>query len=596
MIELKKDSITIACCSPRVYTAQPDKNADEIIALYSEADRHGADFVLFPELSVTGYTCGDLFLNYDLLNDSYNALMRIVQATKNLNAALIVGFPNPQDGRVYDAAALIKGGRILKTFCKKELCDMDGLAESRIFTPLSGENGSVCIKNGKAEYLLGVCIGDNYDDYKEDIVLILHNGKEYLGSVKETKSRLKLISLGGKTMALAGAGFGESTTDAVHSGMKIIAQSGEIKASKCARKEQMIISELKLKKSIASGAKKILGSLNEKRSGKPFSSQRPYLPDLSEEKICKRAFDLQCRALAGRLTAIGCKKAVIGVSGGLDSTLALLVAAKTFDMLGLDRKNIFGITMPCFGTTGSSKNLAVGLMKELGVTSSEINIKQAVMSHFSDIGHDESVRNTAYENAQARERTQVLMDIANDIGAIVIGTGDLSEIALGWCTYGGDHLSMYAVNSGVPKTLIRMMITQMAKGSSKSMSDRLRAIIDQPVSPELLPAQDETTGQKTEEILGDYELHDFILWYFYRGYEVEKIFRLALAAFGNKYDKTYIKKTLETFYRRFFSSQFKRSCSPDGPQILSFSLSPRGGLMMPSDTMSDIWLRKIESL
>lgn len=594
-IEIADKKIKIACCSPRVHLMNPDANASEIIALAAEADTGDVSFMVFPELALTGYTCGDAFFQRALLDAARAALDKVARETAALNAFIIVGLPLHKGGKIYDAAAMIRGGSVVKTVFKKKLSDNFGLQESRYFASSEEKSAGFILSAGDREYSAEICIGEDYKDSPADLVLNPFCGREYLGEIAERKTAAKLFTLTGRTYAGAGAGFGESTSDFIFSGLKLIASKGKIPQSKCARKTAFILESV----SLSNGAANPVSAAGEKIKEKVRISKyptMPYLPGMDNEKLLKRAFDLQCRGLAGRLTAIGCEKVVIGVSGGLDSTLALLVAGKTFDMLGLDRKNIYGITMPCFGTGSESKKNAVKLMKLLGVSSMEINIRDAVSRHFKDINHDESVKNAAFENAQARERTQVLMDIANDIGAIVVGTGDLSEIALGWCTYGGDHLSMYDVNAGVPKTLIRKIVSEMAKGSGKGMRQILSTIVDQPVSPELLPPEDGKVSQKTEEILGDYEVHDFILYYVIEGYSPDLIFSALRKAFSKRFDDAYLLRTLKTFYRRFFSSQFKRSCSPEGPQILSFGLSPRGGLLLPGDAKSDLWLSECEKL
>ncbi|MBQ7247904.1 MAG: NAD(+) synthase [Lachnospiraceae bacterium] len=593
--------IQIASVSPRVHLADPRANADEIIKLACEAADGGASIVAFPELAVTGYSCGDLFLQDTLISAAKDAVDRIVSASADISAVIVFGAPVMEDEELFSCALVAAGGSLLGTFYKTWNCDDMGLVESRYF---SAENDSlepdgteigVTIPGTGETVTMAVIMGDvdSISGFDGDIVVNISEGAEYAGRLPLRLGKVRECSTG-CIYVLSGCGFGESTTDFVYTGIKAIAQGGRLLAKGCARHKVMIMAEADTADIEESRAITACSGPNSRGNADP---RIPYLPDTSEHTL-EHAFDLQARGLLGRMEAIGCRKAVIGISGGLDSTLALLVTVRAFELAGYDRSDITAVTMPCFGTSETTRSFALSLMSELGVTYREVDIRASVMQHLADIGHDPDVHNTAFENAQARERTQVLMDLANDLNAIVVGTGDMSEIALGWCTYNGDHMSMYGVNCGVPKTLVRMIVRYVADTcGSEKLSQLLYSILDIPVSPELIPGEDGAIGQKTEDILGPYEIHDFILYYAMVSHMGPKqIYGLAAEVFGSSYSDDVIRMTVRNFYRRFFSSQFKRSCSPDGPMILSFSLSPRGGLMMPSDVSGRIWKAEAEEL
>lgn len=596
--------IKVASISPRVHLAEPLANADEMLALARRAADDGARVIAFPELALTGYTCGDLFLQNTLLENSGRALQRIVRESASIDAALIFGAPLLRNDEVYNCARVVYKGRILHTFYKTGIDDISGLLQSRCFSTISDsieeENTEFELRldGMKQAVRLAVLIGspesfadDLADDFEGDLVVNISEGMEYVGRVAERLDIARDLSMG-CAYVLSTCGFGESTTDYCYSGVKIIAQGGAIVAKGCARHGEIISAEVD-----TDGPESPEAQLHFCGGADGRDPRYPYLPNLADGTFA-RAFDLQARGLLGRMEAIGCKKAVLGISGGLDSTLALLVTLQTFRLAGYDPADITAVTMPCFGTSDTTRGFALSLMEQLGVTFREINIRAAVTQHLADIGHDINDHNVAFENAQARERTQVLMDLANDLGALVVGTGDMSEIALGWCTYGGDHLSMYGVNAGVPKTLVRLIVDWYARTQAGgALAALLRQILDIPVSPELVPGEDGAIGQKTEDILGPYEVHDFILCNMLCAFhDPASIYGMALEAFDGIYDKETIKHCIQVFYRRFFSSQFKRSCSPDGPMILGFSLSPRSGLAMPSDVAGRIWREEADAL
>ena len=546
-----KDKIRVAAVSPKVKVADVDWNVGEIVRLCKEIGaKDNPSVIVFPELAVTGYTCGDLFFQKVLVDGAKRAVERLCAETACLPQTLIVGCPiSSSYGSLFDAALVIRSGKIVGVVPKTGL----SAQESRWFT--EGQSGSPAEFDG-----FRVEVGDIPDSAvgADGITIRIAASPELAGRQEKRKAALSAAS---GAVVYCSNGYGESTDDLVWAGSSLIYEGGRLLAEnrRFQRESSWIVAEL--------GA----GS--------------PAIPSEPMDR-CSEIFNIQATALMSRLEHIRCDKCVIGVSGGLDSTLALLVICEAFDRLGYDRKNIYGLTMPCFGTSDRTHSNAWKLMEALGITAMEINIGAAVSQHFADIGQDPGKHDVTYENAQARERTQILMDLSNKVGGIVIGTGDLSEISLGWCTYNGDHMSMYGVNSGVPKTLMRAMVRQIAKGHP--CESTLIDIVDTPVSPELVP------GQVTEDTIGPYELHDFFLEKVLAGEAPRSVLADTQNAFKGTYDSTTILKWLKTFYRRFFTQQFKRACSPCGPKVLDISLSPRGDWQMPTDASVDLWLKELE--
>ena len=629
--------LRVAAASPRVWPANPDKNAEEIIRLAGKAVADEVSVLVFPELCVCGYSCGDLFAQERLLSGTEAAVERIAAATAGNPLLLAIGAPLRIAGRLYNCALLLKEGRILgivpKTYLPNaaEFYEMrwfqsgDRLAEA-VETVYAGQKTTVGVRQlfrlGSVTLGVEIC-QDLWVPLPPctwaalagaQLILNLSASNEALCKqdyrrmlVKSTSARLNAVYV------YASNAYGESTQDLVWGGSSLISENGVLLAeNKRFQRESSVIcadvdvqrlenvrsrnvnfrelyAEVPVFTTVDAGAP--LASDFEKKLIR-FVDPHPFVPSGNPEELserCREILDIQTLGLCTRLEHINCKTAVIGISGGLDSTLALLVTAMAFDRLGWDRSRIIGVTMPGFGTSGRTKGNADILMEKLGVSRREISIVPSVTQHLKDIEHPLDKADTTYENAQARERTQILMDIAGQEGGIVIGTGDLSELALGWCTYNGDHMSMYGVNASVPKTLVRTLVSWAAREHFAGASDVLEDIVDTPISPELLPT-DEKGGiaQMTEDIVGPYELHDFFLYQVMRwGFDPEKVLFLAKKAFS--YDQATIRKWLDVFYRRFFSQQFKRSCLPDGPKVGSVSLSPRGDWRMPSDVAADLW-------
>ena len=628
--------IRAAAAMPRVHVADPAANAREILNLCEELAAQHPSVVVFPELSVTGYTCADLFGQNRLLADAEAAVAEIVAASSKIEAMLAVGAPVRYAGRLFDCAVLIRQGRILG-IVPKTFPDAD---ETRWFAPARAlPCGGARIRfAGQDDILLGTRqlfrIGDalaavelGHDLWAPvppctwatlagaRLVLNLSASSEYLlkheyrrALVSATSSRLYAAYL------YCSCGDGESTQDLVWAGSSLICERRTVlaEAERYQRGSRWIAADLDLGrleslrgKDLSAEADGPVPAYCIQEAGAAADTDfearllrrvdpHPFIPDDKDlDSRCSEILSAQVAGLATRLEHIHCQKAVLGVSGGLDSTLALLVTALTFDKLGLPRENIIGITMPGFGTTHRTHDNSVDLMQGLGITSREISIVPAVRQHFADIGQDEANHDLTYENSQARERTQILMDVAGKEGGLVVGTGDISELALGWCTFNGDHMSMYDPNAGVPKTLLRTIVRWAAEhrfGTHELLRRTLLDIADTPISPELLPAdKDGRIAQKTEDSVGPYELHDFFLYHFMRsGYDPDKIFFYARKAFAGAYDDATLRKWLETFLKRFFRQQFKRSCLPDGPKVGSVSLSPRGDWRMPSD-LETVW-------
>lgn len=629
--------IKVAAATPDIRVADVDYNKGQIIKQMDEAAEAGAKIIVFPELCITGYTCSDLFLQDILLNSAKKALVEIAEHTKNLDALVFVGVPIAVGGELYNVAAALNHGNILGFTTKSFLPNYGEFYEMRQFRP--GPKKAEKILFGGKEIPFGpqllfmenqmanlivsaeICedvwspVPPSIEAAREGATVIV-NCSASDETIGKASYREALIS--GQSARLisgyiyANAGEGESTTDLVFGGHNLIAENGTILAEAKRFSNGIIYTEFDVQK-IA----------NERRKNTTFTEtqehvlpripfgleqtetiltrtfpSRPFVPrdDQERTKRCEEILTIQAMGLKKRLAHTHAKSAVVGISGGLDSTLALLVTAKAFDTLGLERSGITAVTMPCFGTTDRTYQNACKMSLKVGATLREVRIGDAVMQHFKDIGHDPQDHSVTYENSQARERTQVLMDIANQTGGLVIGTGDMSELALGWATYNGDHMSMYGVNASVPKTLVRHLVHYFADTcEDSSLKEVLYDVLDTPVSPELLPPKDGEIAQKTEDLVGPYELHDFFLYYFLRmGYEPGKIYRIAKLSFAGEYDDETIYKWLRTFCWRFFSQQFKRSCLPDGPKVGTVALSPRGDWRMPSDACVALWIQNLE--
>ena len=629
--------IKVAAATPDIRVADVDYNKGQIIKQMDEAAEAGAKIIVFPELCITGYTCSDLFLQDILLNSAKKALVEIAEHTKNLDALVFVGAPIAVGGELYNVAAALNHGNILGFTTKSFLPNYGEFYEMRQFRPGPKKAEKILfggkeipfgpqllfVENQMANLIVSaeICedvwspVPPSIEAAREGATVIV-NCSASDETIGKASYREALIS--GQSARLisgyiyANAGEGESTTDLVFGGHNLIAENGTILAEAKRFSNGIIYTEFDVQK-IA----------NERRKNTTFTEtqehvlpripfgleqtetiltrtfpSRPFVPrdDQERAKRCEEILTIQAMGLKKRLAHTHAKSAVVGISGGLDSTLALLVTAKAFDALGLERSGITAVTMPCFGTTDRTYQNACKMSLKVGATLREVRIGDAVMQHFKDIGHDPQDHSVTYENSQARERTQVLMDIANQTGGLVIGTGDMSELALGWATYNGDHMSMYGVNASVPKTLVRHLVHYYADTcEDPSLKEVLYDVLDTPVSPELLPPKDGEIAQKTEDLLGPYELHDFFLYYFLRmGYEPGKIYRIAKLSFAREYDDETIYKWLRTFCWRFFSQQFKRSCLPDGPKVGTVALSPRGDWRMPSDACVALWIQNLE--
>ncbi|BFK64810.1 NAD(+) synthase [Dorea formicigenerans] len=629
--------IKVAAATPDIRVADVDYNKGQIIKQMDEAAEAGAKIIVFPELCITGYTCSDLFLQDILLNSAKKALVEIAEHTKNLDALVFVGAPIAVGGELYNVAAALNHGNILGFTTKSFLPNYGEFYEMRQFRPGPKKAEKILfggkeipfgpqllfVENQMANLIVSaeICedvwspVPPSIEAAREGATVIV-NCSASDETIGKASYREALIS--GQSARLisgyiyANAGEGESTTDLVFGGHNLIAENGTILAEAKRFSNGIIYTEFDVQK-IA----------NERRKNTTFTEtqehvlpripfgleqtetiltrtfpSRPFVPrdDQERAKRCEEILTIQAMGLKKRLAHTHAKSAVVGISGGLDSTLALLVTAKAFDALGLERSGITAVTMPCFGTTDRTYQNACKMSLKVGATLREVRIGDAVMQHFKDIGHDPQDHSVTYENSQARERTQVLMDIANQTGGLVIGTGDMSELALGWATYNGDHMSMYGVNASVPKTLVRHLVHYYADTcEDSSLKEVLYDVLDTPVSPELLPPKDGEIAQKTEDLVGPYELHDFFLYYFLRmGYEPGKIYRIAKLSFAGEYDDETIYKWLRTFCWRFFSQQFKRSCLPDGPKVGTVALSPRGDWRMPSDACVALWIQNLE--
>ena len=635
---MKNGFVKVAAATPDIRVADVEFNTQNIINAMEEAQKNGAKILVFPELCVTGYTCSDLFDHSVLLKASRKALLEIAENTNDKDMLVFVGAPLEVNGKLYNVAAAMNQGEIIGFTTKTFLPNYGEFYEMRQFTPgpqtvreITFEGKKIPFgpqilfqAKGMEELVVAaeICedvwspIPPSIQAALEGATVIVNCSASDETIGKDTYRRALISGQSARLISgyiYANAGEGESTTDLVFGGHNIIAENGTVLKESSRYVNEIIYSELDLQRITGERRKNTtFQPLDEEtlvrvsftvEETKTFLTRtfpkKPFVPSDEQTRAqrCEEILTIQAMGLKKRLAHTNARTAVVGISGGLDSTLALLVTARAFDMLGRDKKDIIAVTMPCFGTTDRTYQNACEMSKKVGATLIEVPIADAVNVHFRDIGHDPEDHSVTYENCQARERTQVLMDIANKTWGMVIGTGDLSELALGWATYNGDHMSMYGVNASVPKTLVRHLVKYAADDTTdEALKNVLYDVLDTPVSPELLPPKDGDIAQKTEDLVGPYELHDFFLYFMLRfGYEPSKIFRIACMTFDGEYDKETIFKWLETFCRRFFSQQFKRSCLPDGPKVGTVALSPRGDWRMPSDACVAVWMRDLEA-
>ena len=636
--------VKVASAIPRVKVADCKFNASQIEKEIIIADGKGVEIIVFPELCLTGYTCGDLFAHPLLLENAEMGLIQVLNNTRQLDIISILGMPVAMNGALLNAAVVIQKGKVLGVVPKTYLPNYKEFYEKRWFASASDVSEKAIRLCGQVVPLGSSLLFDTVDttfgiELCEDLwapvppssklalqgaEIIFNLSADNEGVGKHAYLRSLIAQQSARCIAgyvFSSCGFGESTTDVVFAGNGLIYENGALLASgkRFSFEAQVVIGEIDVERlrverrvnTTFAGCRSQVAPEAAVRISTEYVNVRelqltrtfdphPFVPQgpMLDER-CEEIFSIQVSGLAQRLTHTHAKSAVVGISGGLDSTLALLVCVQTFDKLGLSRKGIIGVTMPGFGTTDRTHSNAVDLMESLGVTIREVSIKDACLQHFKDINHNPEVHDVTYENSQARERTQILMDIANQTNGLVIGTGDLSELALGWATYNGDHMSMYGVNASVPKTLVKHLVKWVAEnGMGEASRKTLLDIVDTPISPELIPADEVgNIRQITEDLVGPYELHDFFLYHFLRfGFAPSKIYFLAVRTFKGVYDEETVKKWLQTFCRRFFNQQFKRSCLPDGPKVGSVSLSPRGDWRMPSDASSDLWLNDVAPL
>lgn len=640
---MKYGFVKTAAATPKIRVADCEYNANKIITCVKEAYKNGASLIVFPELCVTGYTCSDLFLQSTLLKAAEKAVLKIKNETKDLDIVFIVGVPIAVKQSLYNCGVVICKGEILGAVPKVNIPNYSEFYEVRHFT--SGKNVNTEIAYAGEEWVeisatqyFTCCDMDDFSfgvEICEDLwvaespsIRLAQSGAAIICNLScsddligKAQYRRDLVKMQSAKLCCGyvycDAGFGESTTDMVFSAHNVIAENGTIVSESCRFNNGITYADIDVERLMSERRKTntYIGYIPDRDSyyyvRKDFDIKKrdtvltrkfpctPFVPsDKSDlENRCEEILTIQATGLATRLAHTGIQNVVLGLSGGLDSTLALIVCVHAFDILSLNRKNIHTVTMPCFGTTKRTKSNAEKLAEAYGVSFEEINITLAVRQHFSDIDHDESVTDITYENSQARERTQILMDLSNKYNGLVIGTGDLSELALGWATYNGDHMSMYAVNASIPKTLVRYLTSYEAQKSNGILKEVLLDVLDTPVSPELLPPdKNGEIAQKTEDVVGPYELHDFFLYYLVRfGYSPSKIYYMAKLSFKDKYSEETIKKWLTVFIKRFFSQQFKRSCLPDGPKVGSVTLSPRSDWRMPSDASVKAWLDELEN-
>lgn len=641
---MKQDFIKVAAAVPFVRIADCRYNTERIKKMIFDADNKGVEIITFPELSITGYSCGDLFLQPYLLQEAEKELIRLVEDTKDTECLVLAGMPIRVEEQLFNAAVAFQSGKILGAIPKTYLPNYREFQEVRWFTSARelqfeiveignfkvpiGHN--ILFRSGNLAIGIEIC-EDMWTTYSPGTRLALYGAQIIfnLSASNESINKhnyLRSLISGLSSQNLCGyvycsSGYGESSTDLVYTGKAFVAEIGSIleEMERFSMTERMIVTDIDVsrirnerltnssfKSSISDHTERgiiteIFFKTREESKSKNITrkiEKNPFLPSSeNRDMLCREIFDIQVCALMQRINHMGAKNAVIGISGGLDSTLALLVTVSAFDLLKIPRENIIGVTMPGLGTSKHTYDNACLLMNKLGITSKEIDICECVTKHLSDIGHDTKTKDITYENAQARERTQILMDIANIYNAPVIGTGDLSEIALGWCTFNGDHMSMYSVNAGVPKTSIQSVVRYLVKESFSYLKDILVSIVDTPISPELKNDSSDKIVQTTEDVVGPYELHDFFIYHFLgNGYTPQKIHYLAYLAFQDVYSAVKIKEVMKIFFRRFFSQQYKRNCMPDGPKVSKVSLSPRGNWRMPSDAVAYMWLKTIEEL
>lgn len=636
---MKDGFITVATATPQVAVADCEANAQAILACINEMAAAHAKVMVLPELCITGYTCSDLFWQTKLLDETEAALSVIAEGSRQVDALIAVGMPLRVAGKLLNVAAILCRGKVLGFVPKVNLPAYNEFYETRHFTSGSADMGTVQFCGEEipvgtnllfsCENVVDLCVAAEICEdlwvpnppsvqhalAGASVICNLSASDEMVG-----KGSYRRDLVAGQSARLvcaylyATAGEGESTTDLVFGGQNLIAENGTVLAESATFENetnvatidvQRLVSERRRMSTFPAAESKEYREISfalaeEETKLARFFDADPFVPSNADQLSdrCEEILNIQALGLKKRLAHTHAKSAVVGISGGLDSTLALLVTARAFDMLGLPRKGIVAVTMPGFGTTDRTYNNAVAMIKSLGATFKEVPIAKAVMQHFADIDHDASIHDVTYENSQARERTQILMDIANQANGFVIGTGDLSELALGWATYNGDHMSMYAVNASVPKTLVRHLVRHYADTSADEvLAGVLYDVLDTPVSPELLPPEDGAISQKTEDLVGPYELHDFFLYQMLRMcFPPAKIYRVAKEAFAGRYSNETILKWLRTFYWRFFSQQFKRSCLPDGPKVGSVAVSPRGDLRMPSDACVSAWIKEVETL
>ena len=636
---MRQGFVKVAAATPDIRVADVEFNTGKICSAIDAAAKEGAKILVLPELCITGYTCSDLFLQDILLSDARKALLKIAEYSKDKDMLIFVGVPVCMDGKLYNVAAALNHGSILGLTTKTFLPNYGEFYEMRQFTPGPSKVREVLFEGKKVPFgpqILFQCTTmenlivaaeiceDVWSPVPPSIQAALEGATVIVNcsasdeTIGKENYRKELI-MGQSARLISGyiyanAGEGESTTDLVFGGHNIIAENGTILAESARFKNEIIYSELDIQRLTGERRKNttfrpadahtLIRVPFELEIGKTTLTRtfpaRPFVPadDAERARRCEEILTIQAMGLKKRLSHTRAKTAVVGISGGLDSTLALLVTVRAFEMLGRDKKDVIAVTMPCFGTTNRTYQNACKMSLQLGASLKEVPIAEAVNIHFRDIEHNPEDHSVTYENSQARERTQVLMDIANKDGGMVIGTGDMSELALGWATYNGDHMSMYGVNASVPKTLVRHLVKHAADTTpDERLKQVLYDVLDTPVSPELLPPKDGNIAQKTEDLVGPYELHDFFLYFMLRfGYEPCKIYRLAEETFEGQYDKETIYKWLVTFCRRFFSQQFKRSCLPDGPKVGTVALSPRGDWRMPSDACAVNWMKDLEKL